>query len=451
MVAQFLTCFFGILLFGVLSIPSTSNYAIISFSSCPIPFRIQVTSKTDSCLVKGACGLGLGYACQGLLTRADSTADSELEATTQLKERASVEEILHTIAAAIAQLCPSSCYSLKKLSVCGMFSMEGMEENYDSLDDDPWAIAGLVLGLGNSVIALYRLGAYEDVIELKNILISWIPDVDSSSVLFDEINSTSLCMGSCLVLPSVIAFCQRVELLNDDLDALFNRYTSLATELLNLKKSGTVFQNLLMAICIGAGSLLSCILNDGVHAMKFADVKKFLDILRNIYTHPYPPLVHLGGLFGAVNAFGAGAGDLTGVCWKSMNSEIKHEKVSLVVRTSQLYFSVTVRIICFLWAQESSLVRGPVLTSPAGETLSTAMVQEIFLLAKDAEDNHLRNYAAWAISFLRSSWLLKNQTLRDEDSSQRNSIGSSQSTSFSAESLVWNLSLWLRDLNFEKV
>jgi antibiotic biosynthesis monooxygenase (ABM) superfamily enzyme len=96
-------------------------------------------------------------------------------------------------------------------------------------------------------------------------------------------------------------------------------------------------------------------------------------------------------------------------------------------------------------------VRGPVLTSPAGEILSTAMVQEIFLLAKDAEDNRLRNYAAWAISFLRSSWLLKNQTLRDEDSSQRNSIGFSQSTSFSAESLVWNLSLWLRDLNFEKV
>ncbi|VAH57368.1 unnamed protein product [Triticum turgidum subsp. durum] len=384
----------------------------------------EVISNADSYLVKGACGLGLGYACQGLLTRADKS-DSDLEATTQLNERASVKEILHTVTASLVRLCPSSCYSLKKLSICGTFSMEGMEENCDSLDDDPWAIAGLVLGLGNSVVALYRLGAYEDVIELKNILISWIPDVDSSSVLFDEVNSVSLCMGSCLALPSVIAFCQRVELLNDDLDALFNRYTSLATELLNLKKSGTVFQNLLMAICIGAGSLLSGILNDGVHAMKFADVKKFLDTLKNIYTHPYPPIVHLGGMFGAVNAFGAGAGDLTGIGWQSMNSQIKHEK-------------------------ESSLVRGPLLTSPVGETLSTSMVQEIFLLAKDAEDNHIRNYAAWAVSFLRSRWLLKNQSLNVNDSSQRNSVDSSQSTSFSAESLVWNLSLWLRDLNFEK-
>ena len=96
-------------------------------------------------------------------------------------------------------------------------------------------------------------------------------------------------------------------------------------------------------------------------------------------------------------------------------------------------------------------MRCPVLTSPVGETLSTAMLQEIFLLAKDVEDNHIQNYAAWAISFLRNRWLLKNQSLSDDDSSQRNSIDSSQSTSFSAESLVWNLSLWLKYINFEKV
>jgi hypothetical protein len=93
-------------------------------------------------------------------------------------------------------------------------------------------------------------------------------------------------------------------------------------------------------------------------------------------------------------------------------------------------------------------LRGPLLTSPVGETLSTAMIQEISLLAKDAEDNQIQNYAAWAISFLRSRWLLKNQSLHDDDSSQRISI---DSTSFSPESLVSNLSLWLRDLNFEKV
>uniref|UniRef100_A0A0E0MRW9 DUF3730 domain-containing protein n=1 Tax=Oryza rufipogon TaxID=4529 RepID=A0A0E0MRW9_ORYRU len=353
---------------------------------------LEVISKTESYLVKGACGLGLGYCCQALLARADNAADSELEATTQLTERASVEEILHTLTTSLVQLCPFSCYSLKKLSICGIKSLEGMEEKYVSLEDDPWAVAGLVLGLGNSVVSLYRLGAYEAIIEVKNILISWIPDVDSSSLLFDEEDSASLCMGSCLALPSVLAFCQK---------------------------------NLLMAICIGAGSFLSSILNDGVHAMKFTDVKDLLDTLKHIYTHPYPPLVHLGGMLGTVNAFGAGAGDLTGICRQPTNSQIKHEK-------------------------ESSLVRGPVLTSSVGETLSTSMIQEIFLLAKDAEDDHIKDYAAWAISFLRSRWLSKNQIIFDDDCSQRNSSDSNQSTSFSDESLVWNLSQWLRDLNFEK-
>lgn len=96
-------------------------------------------------------------------------------------------------------------------------------------------------------------------------------------------------------------------------------------------------------------------------------------------------------------------------------------------------------------------MRGPVLTSSVGETLSTSMIQEIFLLAKDAEDDHIKDYAAWAISFLRSRWLSKNQIIFDDDCSQRNSSDSNQSTSFSDESLVWNLSQWLRDLNFEKV
>uniref|UniRef100_A0A0E0BXQ2 DUF3730 domain-containing protein n=1 Tax=Oryza meridionalis TaxID=40149 RepID=A0A0E0BXQ2_9ORYZ len=291
-----------------------------------------VISKTESYLVKGACGLGLGYCCQALLARADNAADSELEATTQLTERASVEEILHTLTTSLVQLCPFSCYSLKKLSICGIKSLEGMEEKYVSLEDDPWAVAGLVLGLGNSVVSLYRLGAYEAIIEVKNILISWIPEVDSSSLLFDEEDSALLCMGSCLALPSVLAFCQKVELLNDDLDALFNRYTSLATNLLSLKKSGTIFQNLLMAVCIGAGSFLSSILNDGVHAMKFTDVKDLLDTLKHIYTHPYPPLVHLGGMLGTVNAFGAG--DLTGICRQPTNSQIKHEKPDSMVSTS---------------------------------------------------------------------------------------------------------------------
>ncbi|KAG2586760.1 hypothetical protein PVAP13_5NG075481 [Panicum virgatum] len=416
---------------------------------------LEVISKTESCLAKGSCGLALGYACQGLLTRAHNASGSEVDATTELNERASIEDILHALVSSLIQLCPSSGYSLKKLNIYGTDSMEGMEENSDRCNDDPWAVAGLVLGLGNSVVALYRLGAYGTVTEIKDILMSWIPNVNSSCELFDEMNSVSLCIGSCLALPSVLAFCQRVDLLNEDLDALFNRYTSLASELLNLNKSGIIFQNLLMAVCIGAGSLLSFIL-DGVHAMESSAVKKLLDTLRHIYTHPFPPLVHFGGMFGVVNACGAGAGDLTGMSSKLMTSQIKHE--------------------------ESSLVRGPLLASPVGEALSTSMVQEIYLLAKDAEAHRYasgptttsREYGVrssrkgirarkahqrgrmkftgggrWGVA-VGSRWLLKNLILYNENGSNRSSDDPSQASSFSEQSLVWNLSRWLNDLKLEK-
>jgi hypothetical protein len=79
------------------------------------------------------------------------------------------------------------------------------------------------------------------------------------------------------------------------------------------------------------------------------------------------------------------------------------------------------------------------------------MIQEIFLLANYAEDKHMQDYAAWAISFLRSRWLSNNQNLCDDHDSHRSSCDLNQSSHFSERSLVRNLSLWLSDLKFEKV
>lgn len=96
-------------------------------------------------------------------------------------------------------------------------------------------------------------------------------------------------------------------------------------------------------------------------------------------------------------------------------------------------------------------MRGPLLASSVGETLSTSMVQEIYLLAKDAEDKHIQDYAAWAISFLRSRWLAKDLIPYNDNGPNRSSGDHGQASSFSEQSLVWNLSHWLSDLKLEKV
>lgn len=286
--------------------------------------------------MKGACGVGLGFACQDLLTRAGSSEDSEFEGSVRFTETKLLHYIISTLSQMICQLCPSTSVSFESLN--DSFPLTGYEastsnlslENCSNLEEDAWGLAGLVLGLGNCVVALYRFGAYDAVLKIKNMLVSWILHVNShtyGSLVCNELAEIPLCMGSCLALPKVLAFCQRVELVDNNFDTLFSLYTSLIFDLLNLKKSGTLYQNLLMTSSVGAGSLLSCILNDGVHSIRFDDVKHLLEILRNTYTRPYPPPVHLGGMLGVVNAFGAGAGDLTELYPQPITLQINREQV----------------------------------------------------------------------------------------------------------------------------
>ena len=110
-------------------------------------------------------------------------------------------------------------------------------------------------------------------------------------------------VGSCLALPIVMAFCHRVELMDDiELDHLLNGYVELISQLVSIRKSGSFHQSLLMASCIGAGSLLACILNEGVHLIVVECVKGLLELFRKCNSDPYPPLIRMGGMLGVVNA-----------------------------------------------------------------------------------------------------------------------------------------------------
>ncbi|XP_065012518.1 protein RST1-like isoform X1 [Musa acuminata AAA Group] len=393
---------------------------------------LKVLCESKSHLVKGACGMALGFACQNLLNTTEIGNGSGLEGqNTRITEISLLQDIINTLSLMICKLCPAATDSLKNLNVSFSPSQQSMSSNlflgnlYD-LEEDGWGVVGLVLGLGNSVIALYRFGAYDAILKIKDLLVSWISyDLHGpGSLVSNELSEIPLCMGSCLALPTVAAFCQRNELVNIDFDFLFGSYYSLISELLSLKKSGSAYQNLLVASCIGAGSFLSCIMSLGMHMVKFDNVKHLMEVLRTTYTSSFPPPVCFAGMLGVVNAFGAGAGDLIQMYPQATNFQLNCE-------------------------QESSFVSGPILYSPACETLSTSMVQEMFLIAKDSKDQQIKNYAAWALSFLRCRWW--SSEFQDMISSQNSSLSSNSSAqTFDEESLVWKLCLWLSDVNKNK-
>ncbi|KAI3970453.1 hypothetical protein MKX01_024100 [Papaver californicum] len=396
---------------------------------------LKVAYSSKSSLVKGACMAGLGFASQDLLTRAEVADVANSEDTNRLMEFNLLGKIVTAFSLMICQLSPSSAECLK--SLCG-FASPGTDDpdtdksvshftdgNY--LEEDVWGVAGVIMGLGHSVNVIYRAGGNDSVIKLKTLLKSWVPHVNpvvQSSRICSAESEIMLSIGSCLALPTVVAFCQRVELIDDnELNCLVNGYKDLISELLSVKKSGIFHESMLMASCIGAGSLLSCILDEGVHSMRSENVNSLMELCQRCYSNTYPPTVHFGAMLGVVNALGASAGALTPISSKPSRLQADHGNM------------------------ESSFVRGPILSNAVCEPLCTSLIQEMFLVAQDSKDQQLQKYASWAVSFLRHQWCaddLKNGS--QSDSNQFKLV----SQSFLENSGVWKLCTWLADLNYSQ-
>lgn len=430
----------------------------------------QVACGSKNSLVKGACGIGLGFSCQDILTRFESVNDSDTgQETFKMQEVDLLGKIVRTLSEMICQLTQSSSELLETLSSYFPLSIYDADrcktselsyENSNDLEEDIWGVAGLILGLGSSVNAIYRAGANEAVLKIKDLIISWIPHVNPSyqnSSFHDERSDMVLSVGSCLALPMVVAFCQRVELVNDtELDYIVGGYMELISELVSLKKTGAFHESLLMASCTGLGSLLACILNEGVHPLEVECVKGLLELFRKSYSSPYPPLIHFGGMLGVVNALGAGAGTLVHSYPSMISLQTGHEQK--VIAFSYLLDFLLLKLFCLciltLLQQESSYIMRPLLSSPAFEPNLASLMQEIFLVAQNSDDRQQQHYAAWAISFLRHRlWSKEPKELQhighhlQTDADEPKSV----SQSFSEDSTVMKLSLWLMQLNYSGV
>nr|GLL47603.1 protein RST1 isoform X4 [Ipomoea trifida] len=324
---------------------------------------LQVLSVSKSTLVKGACGVGLGFSCQDLLTKSDGEDNFHLNDF-------------------------DSNITPRFLGQCS-----------DDFEENVWGVAGFILGLGSSLGAIYRAGFYDAVLNLKTLFFSWIPNLNPSIPFLTTSAKSELLfsVGACLAAPIVMAFCHRVEQMD-------------GTE---------IDQSLLMASCIGAGSLLGTILNGSLHSLKVEHVKDLPALFKKSYSDPNPPLIHLGATIVAVNALGAGAGTLIQ----------DHPSFSSHATNNQ---------------KESSYINGPLLSSPTLEPDLTSLVQEIFLVAQNPDADQLQQYAAWAASFLRHS--LQLQEHYNEATTVSGAGTKNVSHIFSEDSTVLKLSLWLSHL-----
>ncbi|XP_061373555.1 protein RST1 isoform X2 [Gastrolobium bilobum] len=398
---------------------------------------LEVLFVSKSSLVKGACGVGLGFSCQDLLTRVEVADDSIVKMETEkVPESELLGRIVRALATVIHERTQSSSDVLDSLCSCfppGSHDVnakvfEPSSENSEDLEEDVWGVAGLVLGLATSISAIYRAGELEAVIKIKNLVISWLPYVNSlvqSSSFQGEESEIVLALGSCIALPTIVAFCQRMELISDiELDQIVVGFKELISELISVKKSGILHHSLLMASCVGAGTVLSCILNEGIHSIEVERVKCLLELFRKCYSNPFPFLVHLGGMLGVVNAMGTGAGILLYMNFPNYTRESGYQK------------------------KESYSVMGPLLSSSVLEPYLTSLVQEMFLVAQNSDNHHLQQFASWVLSFLRHHLWSKELLVMDGDRNVAETNSKSVSQSFSDDNVVLKLSLWLTDFKY---
>ncbi|XP_022989080.1 protein RST1 isoform X1 [Cucurbita maxima] len=396
---------------------------------------LEVLSVSKSTLVKGACGVGLGYSSHNLLSGVEIVDKSNLvkdKQTSRIEDVELLGTIVRALSLMICQLTGSSTDMLEDLFT--LFPVHSFDISVDAHllhengdFEDVWGVAGLILGLGNTIVAMYKAGTYNAVLEIKRLISSWMPHGNSVlqySDSFDDNSVRILSVGSCLALPAVMTFCHRFELMNgDELGHLINVYKETISELLSVKKSTTSHQNLLMASCIGAGNLLAGILNEGVCSIEVGCVQDLLELFRRCYSNPYSPLIHFGGMLGVVNAMGVGVGSLFDVHPTTSSVQIEHD------------------------LKESSHLMGPLLSSRVCEPLLTSVMQEMYLVAQNSDDKKLQQYAAWAVSFLRHNiWSKKSpniQNLNETDESGSRSIPQN----FQVDGVVMRLCNWLKQLN----
>ncbi|WJX70216.1 hypothetical protein P8452_54347 [Trifolium repens] len=397
---------------------------------------LEVLFVSKSSLVKGACGVGLGFLCQDLLTRVEVADDSTVKTETEkVPESKLLGRIVGSLATMIQQRTKCSFDVLDSLCSCfpldydvnANISESSSEDNEES-EEDIWGVAGLVLGLATSISALYRAGELEAVIKIKNLVISWLPYMNSlfqSAGLQGGKSDIVLALGSCISLPTIVTFCQRMELMDDnELDHIVLGFKEFISELISVKKSDVLHHSLLLASCVGAGTVISCILNEGVHSIKVEHVKCLLELFKKCYSNPFPFLVHLGGMLGVVTAMGAGTGILVYMNFPNYSRPSTYLK------------------------EDSSTVVGPLLSSSVIEPYLTSLVQEMFLVAQNSDNHQLQQFASWVLAFLRHHIWSKELLGVDGDSNVGETNSKPVSHNFPDDSVVLNLSLWLMEFKY---
>lgn len=392
---------------------------------------IECLSKSDRDIVRGACGMALGFLCQNLVSQ-DGKCEpgADLAGTVQERELSIHAFVFENILNLLSIWCPETFEVLQKI---GRHTLESsgnklknlcspqIKSSSESGKECIWTVAGLAMAIGSSVVALERIGAPKSISHVTEFLIQGIHTFHSGP---DKDCFFSLAIGSFISLPTCIETCLRLGILREEVDTLLQN----EKDFLVLCKSDKYFPaELRMAACIGSGNLLATLLHHGTHKLTLEDIHSIIESLKSVALGKNCALSSLGGFIGLANALGAGT--------------------ALVVPPRQHRLDMLKTMPSMDGGMEASTVCTPLLYESSCQGLVQNLVQDLLRSSLQASDASSMSSACWALALIRKAFIKENDAEHKEYGDVSSSIHTKISlTSLPKESSLYILCSWLLDI-----
>ncbi|KAJ7536683.1 hypothetical protein O6H91_12G077500 [Diphasiastrum complanatum] len=392
-----------------LGVVSTSLHATDQMLRSEIvKLLLGCAAKSESGIVRAGCAIALGSICQNLLKDSSITDISDVSDKSKDQEISLLMNIVKNLAQLLVEICPSCEQTLNsilnfKISKDEELCIEGQRKVITSrveqeIEENVWAVVGLLIGLGLSVTAIARAGKISLVLAITDAVIAWIPQKaeanlsvhsGSSYNYICSFSSLSLAVGACIALPMCVHVCYSLELMRDaEVDSLLGRLHLLLQDTWNLQSHSEIgiwMMQLSAAASIGTGNLFAFLLFEGSHPMQLEVVNSIMQTLLKGSKMSQATYGQLGSMVGLANALGAGA--VLSPPLRNWSLEDKVGIFSEVETTDGLFVS---NPLCLYGHCEGFL---------------RSVVQDIIGLARGGQDLQVKSHAGWALGLFYKAFL----------------------------------------------
>ncbi|BFI25408.1 hypothetical protein MPTK2_1g20850 [Marchantia polymorpha subsp. ruderalis] len=372
-----------------------------------IQILLKYAGASDRGIVRGACGLALGFICQGLLRGENGSKSlAGLAGVSRQREMEALVQIVLSLVQLTSETCPLAEPSLSNF--LGLLRSEVIakerltktftpEEGPKLEEDDFWAVVGLVWGLGSSVTGLEQLCCPLLVSSLTEVIISWISicatekseEMGSIQGLEQRnVSKSFLAAGACLALPTCLNVSSRLEILTEKVDSILQKIQSLI-QVATKPENSAILESwpspLFAALYIGAGNAFATCLQDGSHSLRLESLESLVSCLQEGVKEPkFGSLAQLGATIGISNVLGGGVALLKA---RSNRMQDSHFPSKLQVGGAH-----------------QLMISRPLLHEASCEDYVSSVIKNLLDISKHEQDSRLRSHAGWALAFTHNSF-----------------------------------------------